>query len=154
MALMVAGHLEGRVLAVSASFTRRQPAALLLAAAVALASALPPTHIHVEAPDDDHDHHHHHHHGAIEHAHWNAHGASRAAIELGDEEGAAIYVDHPARQSRLHASLSRPDTVVVALLVAAPPATYASSEQREAGNAPRDGPSREVPTLRGPPIVL
>lgn len=54
---------------------RRPASTLLLMAATAFASPLPPVQIHL-AEHDDHDHDHA---AAIEHPHWSSHGASRAA---------------------------------------------------------------------------
>lgn len=125
----------------------------ICAAALAGSSLLPPAHIHLAA--DDHDaHHHHHHHPAVEHAHFAPHAVQGGAIDHGSGEGAAIYVDHPARSQGAAAGLSAPPAILVALLPVTPPATHVGTAQRDAGNAPRDGPSLDRSNLRGPPSVL
>ena len=127
---------------------RRPLAASLLAAATVVAALLPPAHIHLAAHDDhDHDHA-----GAIEHSHWSAHGASRAAFD--DDDGRAIYVDHPAIASQVDVAVARPATAVIALLPLPAPATFTAAERTTSGNSPRDGPAPDLSTFRSPPLVL
>ena len=127
---------------------RRPLAASLLVAATVVAATLPPAHIHLAAHDDhDHDHA-----AAFEHSHWSPHGgASRAALD--DDDGRAIYVDHPARIAGGHARLARPATAVIAVLILGAPATFTAVERPTSGNSPRDGPARGSSTLRAPPLV-
>lgn len=81
---------------------RRPAAATLLIATTVFAGLLPPAHIHLAAHGDhDHDHA-----GAIEHSHWSSHGASRAALD--DDDGRAIFVDHPALASSADPTFARP----------------------------------------------
>jgi hypothetical protein len=127
---------------------RRSFAATLLAATTVVTAALPPAHVHVAAPDD----HHHHHGGAIEHSHWSSHGVSRASFD--DDDGRAIYVDHPAVQSRFGATIARPTPAVVALLLLPVPAPFTIVERQTSGNSPRDGPAVVSPNFRAPPFVL
>ena len=124
---------------------RRPVAASLLIAATVFAAVLPPAHIHLAHHDD----HHHDHAAAIEHSHWSSHGASRAALD--DDDGRAIFVDHPARTSNVTTSFARPASAVVALLLLPAPATYTVVERLTSGNSPRDGPSRGSTSLRAPP---
>jgi hypothetical protein len=119
---------------------------VLLVTATALSALLPPAHIHLAAHDDhDHDHA-----AAIEHSHWSSHGASRAALD--DDDGRAIFVDHPALTSSVNTTFARPATAVVVLLtLPAPPATFTAVNRQTSGNSPRDGPSRGIRLLRAPP---
>jgi hypothetical protein len=110
-----------------------------------MASALPPAHIHLGR--DDHDHA-----MAVEHSHWGSHGVSRSAID--DDDGRAIFVDHPALVRDARAAVVQPVADVIVVLGVTAPPTLARSAQRFAGNAPRDGPARDPSTLRGPPFVL
>jgi len=126
---------------------RRPTAASLLVAAIVVAALLPPAHIHL-AVDDDHDHHH----AAIEHSHWGGHHSSRAAFD--DDDGRVIFVDRPAVASNADATLARPATAVVALLILPAAPLVAALARTTSGNSPRDGPSRDPSTLRGPPVVL
>jgi hypothetical protein len=124
---------------------RRPVAASLLMAATVFAALLPPAHIHL-AEHDDHDHA-----AAIEHSHWSSHGASRATLD--DDDGRAILVDHPARASRVVTTVARPVHAVVAFLALPARATFTAADRQTSGNSPRDGPSRGVSLLRGPPLV-
>ena len=127
----------------------RQVVSSLLAGATAVAVLLPPSHIHLAS----HDHDKHDHDVSIEHSHWSSHGgASRIAID--DDDGRAIFVDHPALVRHARAAVVQPVADVIAVLAVTAPPTLARSAQRLAGNAPRDGPARDTPTLRGPPFVL
>ena len=128
----------------------RQPVAgSLLVAATVVAALLPPAHIHLAAHGDhDHDHA-----AAIEHSHWSSHGTSRAALD-DDDEGRAIFVDHPALTSNVNTALARPAGAVVALLTLPAPATFTAAERPTSGNGPRDGPARVLPGFRGPPLAL
>lgn len=110
---------------------------------------LPPSHIHLASRDHDH----HDHDAGVEHSHWSSHGgASRLAID--DDDGRAIFVDHPALVRALHADLPRRTGVVVAVLIPIDSQSFTVTARRLAGNAPRDGPARNRPTFRGPPLVL
>lgn len=124
----------------------RQPVAgSLLVAATVVAALLPPAHIHLAAHDDhDHDHA-----GAIEHSHWTSHGTSRAALD--DDDGRAIFVDHPALTSGVDTTFARPAAIAVARLSLLAPATFTVAERRTSGNSPRDGPARGIAPLRAPP---
>ena len=124
--------------------------AWLSAAALLLASALPPSHIHLAK----HDHHHDHHHAnAIEHAHWSSHHtASRTSID--DDDGRAIYVDQSAVATRAGATMARPAPAVIALLLLPVAAPFTIVERQTSGNSPRDGPASAPPNFRGPPFVL
>ena len=122
--------------------SRRVPS-LLCSAAVVLASALPPSHIHLA----DHDHA-----IAIEHSHWSSHGPSR--VSLDDDDGRAIFVDHPAIGSNAQTARTRPATAVIALLAVPKPQTFNAAERPTSGNSPRDGPAPSLQTFRGPPLVL
>jgi hypothetical protein len=133
---------------VIASRVRRPTTASLLVAATVFAALLPPAHIHLAAHDDhDHDHA-----GAIEHSHWSSHGVSRAALD--DDDGRAIYVDHPAIASHIDTTVARPATAVVALLSLPAPATFTVAERTTSGNSPRDGPTRGPALLRAPPAFV
>ena len=124
----------------------RAATAWICSAALVASSLLPPSHIHLAEHDHDHDH------SAVEHAHWSSHGApSRQALD--DDDGQAIYVDHPACATSL-ATMAPPAAIVISLLIGAVPETFVCNAQREAGNAPRDGPARGPFSLRGPPLVL
>jgi hypothetical protein len=127
----------------------RPVTALLLTATTFAAALLPPTHIHLAA--DDHDHQHA---VSIEHSHWTAHGYPGSEVEPGDEDGRVLYVDHPARVQAARAPAARPAVAVIGLLILPGPPAFTSNGQRSSGNAPRDGPSRDVTFLRGPPFVL
>lgn len=121
---------------------------VLLATAAALSPLLPPAHIHLVIADHDHVHA-----VAVEHAHWSAHGASRAAFD--DDDGRAIFVDHPVLTSSVNMTFARPAFAVVALLtLPAPRATFTAVDRQTSGNSPRDGPSRGIGQLRAPPLVL
>jgi hypothetical protein len=124
----------------------RQPVAgSLLVAATVVAALLPPAHIHLVAHDDhDHDHA-----GAIEHSHWTSHGTSRAALD--DDDGRAIFVDHPALTSSVDTTFARPAAIAVARLSLLAAATFTVAERRTSGNSPRDGPARGIALLRAPP---
>jgi len=126
----------------------RPSIASLLVAATAFASLLPPVHIHL-GTHHDHDHDHA---GAVEHSHWSSHGASRA--ELDDDDGQAIYVDHPALTRAIDTTIVRPAAALIALLTIPAPATFVVVERTTSGNSPRDGPFRSPALLRGPPDVL
>ena len=132
-----------------ASRVRRPDSAWLLIATTVVAALLPPSHIHLAAHDDhDHDHA-----AAIEHSHWTSHGASRAALD--DDDGRAIFVDRPARVRAAHGQLAQPHAAVIAVIIPLHPGTLRFSNRRlAAGNAPRDGPSRDLSLLRGPPLAL
>jgi hypothetical protein len=132
---------------VIATRTRRPVAATFLVAATIFAALLPPAHIHLGADHDDHDHT-----AGIEHSHWSAHHASRAAFD--DEDGRVLFVDHPALVRAAHAQIQPPDAILVARLPGIDSQAFTSSTRQLAGNAPRDGPPRDIPTLRGPPFVL
>jgi len=124
---------------------RRLLVASLLVAATVVAAVLPPAHIHLAAHDDhDHDHA-----AAVEHSHWSSHGASRATLD--DDDGRAIYVDHPAVASRPDTTLARPAAAVIALLVLPALSTFIVAERQTSGNSPRDGPARAQTPLRAPP---
>ena len=124
---------------------RRRITGSLLAVSTAAAMALPPSHIHLATHDHDHD-------AGIEHAHWSPHGAaSRVAID--DDDGRAIFVDHPALVRAAHGHIPQPQAIVVATLVPLYTQAFTVSGQRLAGNAPRDGPL-DASTLRGPPLVV
>jgi len=131
---------------VISSRLRRPVAASLLVAATVLSALLPPVHIHL-AEHDDHDHA-----GAVEHSHWSAHGASRAAFD--DDDGRVIFVDHPALVSKVDTTFTRPAAAIIALLILPASLTFTVAERPISGNSPRDGPSRDLSTLRGPPLVL
>jgi hypothetical protein len=135
-------------LAVIARRVRRPAAASLVVAATVLAALLPPAHIHL-AEHDDHDHDHA---AAVEHSHWSSHGASRTALD--DDDGRAIAVDHPALTSSVDTTFIRPAAAVIAVLTVPAPSTFTTVERPTSGNSPRDGPSRDVSVLRGPPLVL
>ena len=114
-------------------------------ATTVFAALLPPAHIHLAAHDDhDHDHA-----AAIEHSHWSSHGASRAALD--DDDGRAIFVDHPALTSSVNTTFARPASAVIALLILPAPATFTVAERPTSGNSPRDGPTRGTALLRAPP---
>jgi len=136
---------------VIAARLRRPSAAIFAAAATVVSVVLPPAHIHLAAHDaNDHDHGHAA--SAVEHSHWGSHGPSRAALD--DDDGRAIYVDHPAVTSQVDTAVARPPTAVVALLdVPASPA-FTAVERPTSGNSPRDGPARGGAILRGPPLDL
>ena len=127
---------------------RHPAAAALLMATTVVAAALPPAHIHLAAHDDDH----HDHAAAIEHSHWSSHGPSRAGLD--DDDGRAIFVDHPALTSSVDPTFARPAAAVIALLILAAPATFTAAERPTSGNSPRDGPARDEAFLRGPPLAL
>jgi len=119
--------------------------AWLCATALVASSVLPPSHIHLAEHDHDHS--------ATEHAHWSPHnGASRVSID--DDDGLAIFVDHPGVLSAAGASVARPLSVLAAVLAVLDPPAFARHAARLAGNAPRDGPHIPVLTLRGPPHIL
>ena len=114
-------------------------------AATVFAGLLPPSHIHLAAHDDhDHDHA-----TAIEHAHWSSHGASRA--DLDDDDGRAIFVDHPALASNVETAFARPAAALVSVLTLPELSTFTVAERQTSGNSPRDGPSRGIRLLRAPP---
>jgi len=137
---------------------RRPLFASFLVLATIWAAILPPTHIHLAAAKhDDHDgdhHDDHHHDAAIEHAHWAAHRSLGAVVQDSEDEGRAIFVDHPAVVSPILGHIDVPRAALVALLTVPPAPTFTDVSQRRAGNAPRDGPYGVVPLLRGPPFVL
>jgi hypothetical protein len=109
-----------------------------------LAAMLPPSHIHLAEHDHDHS--------AVEHSHWSSHGGtSRRSID--DDDGQAIYVDHPGVLGGIAFDVVRPQADTIAVLSAVEPPAFERSAPRLAGNAPRDGPVLRVPTLRGPPLV-
>ena len=113
--------------------------------ALVFAALLPPSHIHVGG--DDHDH------GAVEHSHWSPHtAASRTSFD--DDDGRAIFVDHPGILTATHISLARPVPPSATMLAVVEPPAGARRANRLAGNAPRDGPHLDTDTLRGPPLVL
>lgn len=115
-----------------------------------LSTLLPPTHIHLAAHDEhDHDHDHA---AAVEHSHWSSHGPSRATLD--DDDGRAIYVDHPGVRTQVDPAVARPQAAVVALLDVSVPAAFTAVERLTSGNSPRDGPARDSSILRGPPLVL
>jgi len=127
---------------------RRPVAASLLVAATVVAGLLPPAHIHLAAHDDhDHDHA-----TTVEHAHWSSHGPSRAALD--DDDGRAIYVDHPAVASTGAALFARPHSAIITLPLPPAPATFTVAERPTSGNSPRDGPSRGPALLRAPPTFV
>lgn len=116
------------------------------AAALVFGALLPPSHLHL---GDDHDHDH----GAIEHSHWSSHAAApRTSID--DDDGQAIFIDHPGVLTATHVLAARPLPVEAVLLAAIEPPAGARYADRLAGNAPRDGPHLDSGTLRGPPLVL
>ena len=119
---------------------------IALALVLVVAGLLPPSHIHLGG--DDHDH------GTVEHSHWSPHaGASRTALD--DDDGQAIFVDHPAILTSTHINFARPLPPVATMLALVEPAAHAPRHaDRLAGNAPRDGPHLDRDTLRGPPLVL
>jgi hypothetical protein len=124
---------------------RRPAAAWLLIATTVVAALLPPSHIHLAAHDDhDHDHA-----AAIEHSHWTSHGASRAALD--DDDGRAIFVDHPALASNVVIAFAHPASALVSFLALPAPATFTGAERPTSGNSPRDGPTRGFSLLRAPP---
>jgi hypothetical protein len=131
---------------VIATHFRRPVAASLLVAATVVAGLLPPAHIHLAA-HDDHDHA-----TTVEHAHWSSHGPSRVALD--DDDGRAIYVDHPAVAATGDALFARPHSAIIALLNPPTPATFTVAERRTSGNSPRDGPSRGPALLRAPPTFV
>jgi hypothetical protein len=112
-----------------------------------LSSALPPSHIHLAEHDHDHDHA-----AAIEHSHWSPHGPSR--LSLDDDDGRAIFVDHPAIASDVESDVMRPAAAVIALLASLTPETFTVAERTTSGNSPRDGPASLRQTFRGPPLAL
>lgn len=122
--------------------------ATLVMAATLVWLTLPPSHIHL-AEHDDHDHDHA---AAVEHSHWSSHGASRAALD--DDEGRAMFVDHPALTRVVDTALARPSTALIAMLNVPAPATFVAVERTTSGNSPRDGPSRTTRTLRAPPAFV
>jgi len=131
--------------AVIARSLRRPAAAWLLTATTVFAALLPPAHIHLAAHDDhDHDHA-----AAIEHSHWSSHGVSRAALD--DDDGRAIFIDHPALASHVDTTLARPAGAVVVLLTLPASPTFTAAERPTSGNSPRDGPARGTRPLRAPP---
>jgi len=130
---------------VIASRVRRPDSAWLLIATTVVAALLPPSHIHLAAHDD----HHHDHAAAIEHSHWTSHGASRAALD--DDDGRAIFVDHPALMSNVVIAFARPASALVSFLALPALATFAGAERPTSGNSPRDGPTRGFRLLRAPP---
>jgi hypothetical protein len=133
---------------VIATCFRRPLAASALVAATLFAAMLPPAHIHlVEHDDHDHDHA-----TAIEHAHWSSHGASRVALD--DDDGRAIYVDHPALTSNPDTAFARPQSAVITLLTVPAPAAFTVAERQTSGNSPRDGPARTLLALRAPPLAV
>ena len=123
---------------------RRPVLGLLLAAATVSAGVLPPSHIHLAS--DDHDHHH----TAVEHSHWAAHQHARTQID--DDDGQVLFVDRPALPGFGDRQIA-PPTIVVAVLFTWFPLTFIRHAPRISGNAPRDGPSRDLAFLRGPPFV-
>ena len=132
-----------------ASRIRRPIAAASAVAAIVVSAVLPPAHIHL-ASHDDHDHDHAA--ADVEHSHWSSHGPSRATLD--DDDGRAIYVDHPGVRTQVDTAVARPPTAVVALLDVPSPAVFTAVDRPTSGNSPRDGPARGVPILRGPPLVL
>jgi hypothetical protein len=130
----------------------------ILVVATVWAAILPPTHIHLAAADhDDHDgdhHDDHHHAAAIEHAHWAGHRSLGAAVDDGEDEGRALFVDHPAVVSPIVGHIEVPRSALLVLLAVPRPPIFTSDTRRISGNAPRDGPSRDIYFLRGPPFVL
>jgi hypothetical protein len=127
---------------------RRPVAASLLVAATVFAAVLPPAHIHLVAHDDhDHDHA-----AAIEHSHWSAHGASRAALD--DDDGRVIYVDRPAVAPNVDTVVARPTSAVIALVTLAAAVTFTVVDRQTSGNSPRDGPPRGSTLLRAPPAFV
>jgi len=124
---------------------RRPVAASLLVATTVFAALLPPAHIHL-AVHDDHDHDHA---AAIEHSHWSSHGPSRAALD--DDDGRAIFVDHPALTSTVDVTFARSAPAVTALLTLPAAATFTATARPTSGNSPRDGPARGTSLLRAPP---
>jgi hypothetical protein len=126
----------------------RSLTAIFIIATTTAAAALPPAHIHLGGDRDDHDHL-----AGIEHSHWSPHGgASRFSID--DDDGLAIFVDHPGVLSAAAASVARPLSALAAVLAVLDPPAFARHAARLAGNAPRDGPHIPVLTLRGPPRIL
>ena len=118
---------------------------IALSVLTAAAMLLPPSHIHV-GEDHDHDH------GAVEHSHWAPHvAASRTSID--DDDGQAIFVDHPGILTATHVNFARPLPPNATLLALVEPPALARHADRLAGNAPRDGPHLDFDTLRGPPLV-
>src|SRR5262252_7069764 len=116
----------------------------MLSLVTAAVSLLPPSHIHLGG--DDHDH------GTVEHSHWSPHaGASRSSID--DDDGQAIFVDHPGVLTSAHLNFARPLPAVATPLAAVESPARANHIDRLAGNAPRDGPHLGADTLRGPPSV-
>jgi len=134
---------------VIASRIRRPIAAVSAVAAIIVSAVLPPTHIHL-ASHDDHDHDHAA--ASVEHAHWSSHGPSRATLD--DDDGRAIYVDHPGITSHVDTAIARRPAAVVALLADPAPTVLTAVDRPTSGNSPRDGPARGIHLLRGPPLVL
>ena len=132
---------------VIASRFRRPLTATLAMAATVVVALLPPAHIHLGADHDDHDHT-----AGIEHSHWSAHQGSTSAFD--DDDGRVLFVNHSALVRATHGHGHRPDVAVIARLNATSAPVVAFTSQRVAGNAPRDGPALDLPTLRGPPFVL
>ena len=128
---------------------RRPVAASLLVAATVVAGLLPPAHSHLAIHDDDLDHDHT---TTVELAQWSSHGPSRAALD--DDDGRAIYVDHPAVASTGDALFARPHSAIITLLLPPAPATFTVAERPTSGNSPRDGPSRGLALLRAPPTFV
>jgi hypothetical protein len=108
---------------------------------------LPPSHIHLAEHEHDRDH------TAIEHSHWSSHGAA-SRVSIDDDDGQAIFVDHPGVLGAIRVDITRPAAAVAAILTTIEPEVFARHADRSAGNATRDGPSLDVSTLRGPPRVL
>jgi hypothetical protein len=127
--------------------TLRRAISPLLVIATAAAVTLPPSHIHLADHDHDHDH------AVTEHTHWSPHGGA-SRLDLDDDDGRAIYVDHPGITSQNDTAIARPPTAVVALLDVPSPTVFTAVERPTSGNSPRDGPARGVHILRGPPLVL
>ena len=112
--------------------------------AVLVSALLPPTHIHLAEHDHDHQH------DAVEHAHWSPHRApSRLALD--DDDGRTIFVDHQGVVGSAEAPISRPAAELLVVIPVVAAFNDARTAQRHAGNAPRDGPTRDLSTLRGPP---
>ena len=120
----------------------------LTIAALSVGLVLPPAHVHLAT--DDHDHHH----AAVEHAHWAAHHQARTGLEDADDDGQALFIDHPAIVRITHAPIAPPQTAVIELLAPHSPLGSPVITQRASGNAVRDGPAARSIFLRGPPLVL
>ena len=130
--------------------TRRPLVAALLAAAVAVMTLLPPSHIHLAADRDNHSDH-----GdqappaGVEHSHWAAHPSSGAAFD--DEDGRVLFVDHPAIVRAARTAMVIPQNAVVAFPMSPVASRIDHWNRRTPGNAPSDGPARAPYLLRGPP---